>query len=140
MTHIPGGEVIVHPGPKDVNDGTKLQHGSHDVKIGYGGNEVSLSGGRPLVEGAPIGHHNTEVQYLPGNTVQIHKHTETKINDDSYADLLARVSSHSLEGLEDLATNLGLDDSKGIINRGELAVLITETILANEKKEKGENE
>ena len=70
----------MHPGPKTIEDGTKVQHASHDVKMGHGGNDTVIRGGPSF--GTPI-QHNTIVQEQPGNTVKIHTLTETTLTEEN---------------------------------------------------------
>lgn len=81
-THIPGGEVTIHPGPKHADDGIKTEHGSHSVKDGFGGNDVIIQKGNPVIaEGTSLGQHNTTVQDHPGNSVQIHQLAEVEVTE-----------------------------------------------------------
>jgi NACalpha-BTF3-like transcription factor len=76
MAEILGGEVVMHPPPKGA--GTKREHASHDVKLGYGGNDVSIQGS-PLVvrKDVPRGYHGNLVQSEPGNIVQMSQASES---------------------------------------------------------------
>jgi len=79
--HVPGGEVIMHPGPKNIKQGIKAEHGSHDVKRGFGGNDIIIQKAPKKSDENPLGQHNTEVKSQPGNTVVISNSQDTVIQE-----------------------------------------------------------
>ena len=151
MKQVPGGEVIMHPGPELRSQGTRPEHGSHDVKMGYGGNEVTFRGGPPPgSKEAPIGQHNTMVQEHPGNTVQISRliesetgvtvpaRTEPEGPSEEYKEILSRISLHSRKSLEGIASDLGVQslDQIKTMSGSDLAELITAKIILLEEERK----
>ena len=130
----PGGEVIMHPGPKNKQQGIKIEHGSHDVKDGYGGNDVVLREGPPEVgKKGPLGFHNTEVQAQPGNTVQMYQQSETVKREPSRdeEELLNTLRFHSEEELKEIAFSLDLEILEGQ-DKEEVVTSIAEEIVARE--------
>ena len=71
----------MHPGPKNINQGIKAEHGSHDVKSGFGGNDTIIQKAPKKSDENPLGQHNTEVKAQPGNTVVISNSQDTVIQD-----------------------------------------------------------